>query len=251
MISRLEDNILLRHGISVLSSSSPPKHSWFTQVDQLCTKYSLPPALFLLTNPCTKMSFKKSVNAAVIDFWEGKLRSDAALLSSLKYFKPQYYSLRKPHMLWSTAGTNPYEVEKATVQARMLSGRYRCEKLRRHWSENRSGICELEPCQTEAIIGSLEHILLDCQGLSDCRTAVLSLWAEKLEPHMAIKSIFQKYIILEPEKAVQFIFDPSTFPEVITLIQHKYNEEINLIFYLTRTYCHSLHKTKLKLLGII
>ena len=251
MLSRLGDNILLHVGINVLTSSSPQKKSWFSQVNHLCSQYSLPPALELLTNPCSKNIFKNNVKSAVIDYWERKLRSEAQVLSSLKYFKPQFYSLTRPHPIWTYAGTNPYEVEKAVVQAKMLSGRYRCEKLRRHWSSNTGGYCELEPCVSNNIVGSLEHMLLDCEGLSDSRAGVLSLWRDKLADQPNILSVVMKYTVSEPTNTMQFLLDCSVLPSVIQLSQSDGSDALNLIFYLTRTFCASLHKAKFKLLGII
>ena len=75
------------------------------------------------------------------------------------------------------------------------SGRYRCEKLRRHWSQNQAGTCELEPCYKQSITGSLEHLLLDCEGLRDCRAATSSLWETKLNNFPKVKAILIKYIL--------------------------------------------------------
>ena len=49
---------------------------------------------------------------------------------------------------------------------------------------------------------------------------------------------------------IQLLLDASVLPDVIHLIQNKDTEGINLIFYLTRTYCSSLHKFKMKKLGL-
>ena len=253
MISRLENSIILKHGLNILSSNPPPPKSWFTQVNSLCAQYSLPPALSLLSQPLPKNPFKNKVKKAVFDFWEQKLRKDTSSLSSLKYFKSQFHSLSKPHLIWSSVGTNPYEVNKAVIQARMLSGRYRCEQLRRHWSNN-PGYCELEPCFTQSVGGSLEHMLLDCRhcpALGECRQSFISLCQQKLEHNSYLKNIFVKYLDNNSiENQAQFILDPSVLPDVIRLIQDKNNDAVNLIFYLTRTYCHSVHKTKMKLLGL-
>ena len=247
MISRLEGNILLRHAINILSSPSPK--SWFSQVNKLCTQYSLPSALTLLSNPLPKLSFKKTVKSAVIDFWEQKFRLDTISLSSLKYFKPEFYSLCTPHPLWTSAGTNPYEVEKSVTQARMLSGRYRCEKLRRHWSQNSDGHCELTPCSAQGLVGSIEHMLVDCAALSASRAGVLNLWQRNLEASPHLFPVVNQY--MGSEFAVQFILDPSTLPGVITARHYYGGEAIETLFNLTRTYCHTLHKTKMKLLGLI
>ena len=75
----------------------------------------------MLENPASKDIFKKQIKAHVIDYWEIKLRGEASLLPSLKYFFPNYMSLAKPHPIWTTAGSNPIEVSKAIQQAQFLS----------------------------------------------------------------------------------------------------------------------------------
>ena len=89
----------------------------------------------------------------MIDHWETKLRAEAEMLrgSSLQYFKAEYMSLSHPHLIWTTCGSNSFEVNKAVVQAKMLSGRYVTDKLSRHWSQNKSGICSLPGCTGQAI----------------------------------------------------------------------------------------------------
>ena len=78
----------------------------------------------LLEHPLSKEAFKKLAKSAVIDYWERKLRGEAALLPSLVYFKPQYHSLKKNHPILWTPKANPYEMTKAVIQLKMLSGRY-------------------------------------------------------------------------------------------------------------------------------
>ena len=113
----------------------------------------------MLQSPTPKSKFKALVKSLVIDYWEVKLRSDALSLGSLKFFHPRYMSLLKPQKLWTTCGSNPFEVNKAIVQARMLSGHYPTDKLVRHWSKNKSCVCLLPGCSGSAL-GSLEHLLL-------------------------------------------------------------------------------------------
>ena len=84
-------------------------------------------------------------------------------------------SLATPHPIWTSA-KNPYEIGKAVISARMLSGRYRTDYLSRHWSNrNPSGYCTLPGCVEQ--IGSLEHLLLYCPALADARCGVINLWA--------------------------------------------------------------------------
>ena len=177
------------NGIKILSLSSPPPKSWFCQVDSICSKYSLPSALHILLNPLPKYTFKKMSKAAVINWWEQKMRYESSQLKSLVYFKPHFYRLSRPHLIWSMAGNNPYEIVKANTQCNMLGSRYRCEKLRRHWTQNTSGFCELEPCWSNSVEGSLEHMLWDCVGLSVCRQNLFTLWHNTLDEYSQIKHI--------------------------------------------------------------
>ena len=125
MITRLgPQNILHRHACLTLEKAKPSARSWFIQIREICIKYSLPSPESLMSSTPSKSSFKKLAKSKVLDYWEAKLRSDASTLTSLSFFKPEFYSLARPHPIFSSAGNNPYEVEKACCQARMLSGRF-------------------------------------------------------------------------------------------------------------------------------
>ena len=64
----------------------------------------------------------------------------ASPLLSLRYFKPAYMSLAKPSPILTTAISQLYEVIKASIQALFLSGRYRTERLSRHFPQNPEGV---------------------------------------------------------------------------------------------------------------
>ena len=97
------------------------------------------------------------------------------MLPSLKYFHPEFMNLTKPHPIWSTAGSNPYEVSKAIQQARFLSGRYRSASLTKHWTNsNRDGYCLAETCDNQ--VETIEHILVHCKSYGDCRQRLYYLW---------------------------------------------------------------------------
>ena len=146
MVARLgPTQILHRHATHTLLSCTPTK-SWFELVRSICSLYSLPDPLLVLQNPSTKFAWKNLCKSRVIDWWEQHLRGQAALLPSLQLFKSAFMSLTTPHPIWTTANS-PYEISKAVVSARMLSGRYRTDYLSRHWSKrNPSGHCTLPGC---------------------------------------------------------------------------------------------------------
>ena len=121
MISRLgPNNILFRHGMNVLNAKIPNKHSWFSQIRCLAAQYNLPDPIFILQSPPAKLALKSLIKQKLLDFWQKKLRAEAAPLTSL--FKSNFMSLSRTHLIWTSAGRSPYVVEKANVQARMLSG---------------------------------------------------------------------------------------------------------------------------------
>ena len=164
MICHLPGSLLHQVAEHLLITAKTTSGSWFVQIRDLCLKYSLPPPLTLLRCPPSKASLKIMVKSGVISFWESKLRAEAKPLPSLQYFKPDYMSLVKPHPIWTSCGSNPFEVNKAVIQARMLSGRYITDQLARHWTSNSAGFCTLPNCSMNTY-GSLEHLLLVCPAL--------------------------------------------------------------------------------------
>ena len=141
------DNILARHAVNVLSTGNTSSKSWFWKLRSICLQYGVPHPLVWLSSQPTKVQVKTMVKAAVLQYWLTDLRSKASTLTSLKFLKTQYLGLTKCHPIYSTCGSSPWEVEKATTQARMLSGRYRVEALTGHWVAcNREGLCSLPAC---------------------------------------------------------------------------------------------------------
>ena len=150
MVSRLQNSLLHRHAYNAFTSRVK-SWSWFHQIPNICLQYQLPHPLTFLTSPLPKDRYKALIKKHVINFWEVKLRQESSALSSLKYFKPQFMSLLRPHPLLISAGSSPYEVTKAGVQAIFLSGRYRTEQLCRYWSNNQGGVCLTPSCRDQNI----------------------------------------------------------------------------------------------------
>ena len=159
MVTRLPDSVLYQiavHSLTTLKSSSL---SWFLQIRELCILYLLTTDLTLFHTPLSKASFKNLIKSKVTDYWECKLREEAAALPSLTFFRPEYMSQKEPHPLWLTCSSNAFEVNKAVVQARMLSGMCPTDKLSRHWTVNKNGYYLIPDCSGNDV-GSLEHMLL-------------------------------------------------------------------------------------------
>ena len=247
MICLLPGDPLHTRAKQVLSVSSPSCKSWFWQLRDICLLYSLPHPLSLLEAPLSKQKFKKLYKSKIMDYWETKLRQESSLLPSLKYFKPEYYSLQHPHPILWTAGSNPYEVAKSVIQCRMLSGRYPTEMLARHWSSNRQGWCLTPSCSGHQVEESLEHILLVCPSFDETRQHMLNLWLSN--SWLSITKLLTSVLCSPPASLLQFILDASVHPQVISLVQLYGNEVLQLVFHLTRSWCFSIHKQRAKLLG--
>ena len=248
MISRLPDSVLCRHAFNALNSKSS-SNSWFHQVRDLCLQYQLPHPLYILASPPTKNAYKSLIKKHVINFWEIYLRTEAAELTSLEYFKPQFMSLKTPHPLFLAAGSSPYEIAKAGVQAVMLSGRYRTERLCRFWSNNPSGYCLAPSCAGLAVSEDIEHILSSCSSLSPVRERLINFTIEYSKTVPVLSQMILGLTNPNSPLFIQFMLDCSAIPVVISSVQSLGDEVLHHLFKISRTWCYSLHRARLRLLG--
>ena len=151
----------------------------------------------------------------------------------------------KPHPIWLTAGSNPYEISKAIQQARLLSGRYRTEALTKHWSSNKSGYCQSSTCNS--VVETVEHILIHCGAYSSCKKHLYSLWLSSTNP--VVNGLVVEALSSDTAYLLQFILDCSVLPSVIIATQKHGFVILKELFYLTRTWCFSVHKQRMKMLG--
>ena len=249
MISRLPTkNILNEIAINYFSYKTICSKSWFSQIRELCLCYNLPHPLTILASPPSKEMFKRMVKSSLISHWEVKLRTDAAALPSLMFFKPAFMSLTSPHPLWSTAGSSPSKVAMATIQAQMISGRYRSQQLCSHWSPQTSGFCVL----SEACSSSLEdipHILSSCCALANIREKLLRFSLNYCVTCPEISTLVVQFCQPTNPDFCQFMLDCSVMPEVILATQVHGKWILEHLFHLSRTWVYNLHRARMKLLG--
>ena len=249
MICRLPSDPLNHHARHVLLTASYNQNSWFVQVRNLLQQYQLPHPLLLLEQKLPKEQFKKQIKAKVLDYWEIKLRQEAAFLPSLSYFNTAYYSLSKPHKLWTTAGQKPYEVSKARIQLLFLCSQYPSGSRTRHWSpENPLGLCSFPPCRIEETVETPEHILLDCAAYKLTRKKLISmcLRLKNSTSHSIAISFLTAHTASD---ALQLLLDCSSIPEVILAAQLSGEIIYNDLFYIGRSWCFSIHRERMKMLG--
>ena len=254
MLARLGDHsILQQHGRNVLLSVK--SRSWFHHIRLVAQQYDLPDPLFILQTPPPKEAWKRQCKARIISWWEKKLRGEADLLPSLPYFRPSYMSLSSPHPVWTMAET-PYEVSKACTVATMLSGRYITDHRSRHWSnKNPQGVCQL--CLVSnfpSTPGTLEHLLLECPVLSETRRSLSSHRCIYISDKPALIPIIDYHTKSTGQEGVylhmQLLLDPTTCPMVIKAAQCEGDGILSHLLYLSRTWCHSHHQKRRKLLKL-
>ena len=252
MIIRLpSDSILHRHGVHVLSTARPSAQSWFHQLRNLCLLYQLPHPLTLLHDPLKKTIFDRLIKSKVVNYWEVKLRAEAASLESVPYFQPDFMSLTRPHPIWSSCGANPFESHKAVTTSRMLSGRYLTDRLQRHWTTNKAGYCLLPSCTPQSD-GSLEHILLYCPALHAARTRMFNLCHKVSKESEELSTLIN--IVLQSDDEMlrmQFLLDCTTIPAVIRITQLSGTDTRDRLLYIGRTWCYSIHRERMNQLGLL
>ena len=124
---------------------------------------------------------------------------------------------------------------------------YCCRKdVERHFSPSCSGLCEL--CGNE--VEDLPHILLPrCPHLQQRRADLLQFTRNTLSQSAVSSRIFEQTISNKDEhRIVQFLLDPSAVPEIIAANQND-PTVLPLLFRVTTTWCYSLNRTRLQLLG--
>jgi hypothetical protein len=246
MITRSPNSIHHKHALNIYDFVTVSPKSWLHQIRDLCLHYDLPHPATLLSSPLSKERFRKVVKSKVINYWEVKLRAEAAPMTSLEFFKPRFMSLSSPHTLWTSAGSSPTKVAMATVQAKLLSGRYRTQALCSHW-QNDGRKCKLSPdCNSDE---DITHILKFCISLEQTREKLLNFTHSYCNDHQIISSIALKLCNIDNTEFCQFLLDCSVIPEVIKLFQ-QHGEIIHThLFNITRIWCYSLHRDRLKILG--
>ena len=155
---------------------------------------------------------------------------EASRLDSLLFFKPGFMSLARPHPIWSTAGSSPAKVAMATVQAQMISGRFRMEQLCSNWSKNKLGVCLLSQ-SCSMIVEDLEHILSTCIALQPTRDKLMSFTNNYCSEWPIIRNLILNHCSPASPNFCQFLLDCSSLPDVILEAQQHGSQVLDHIFH--------------------
>ena len=248
MVCRLDNNILHTVAKYVLTTCPDNSSSWFIQIKELCQQYQLPHPLTLLESSSSKETFKQLIKAQVHVYWKEKLCLESSRLDSLVFFKPQHMSLSTPHPLITSCGSNPYEINKAVIQLKLLSGRYRTDKLLAHFHKSNSPTCQLS-CNTPDALGDVQHLLVHCSALSSRRDVLFEYWDVLASTNPVCTTLVNSIKQGPEENFMQFLLDCTALPVVAQLAGEFGPEVLSTLFKMTHTYCYSIHRERLKLLN--
>ena len=107
-----------------------------------------------------------------------------------------------------------------------------------------------QTCRLDPTPGTLSYILTECSDLQPARQRVLSLWADHMQDKPNLMPVIMKYITHHDSSLfLQFLLDCTVLPDVRELKQQLGEWVHDSLLYLTRTFCFSVHKSRLKLLG--
>ena len=250
MIVRLRnDNVLHQHAKNIFTAATISKGSWFHQIRKWCLMYNLPHPSVILASLPDKISWKKLVKSKVLDYWETILRNEASQLRSLNFFKPEYMNISNVHPMFYFAGHSPINIAKASIQAVMLSGRYRCGSLTRYWDKNNDGICKASgECR---VIEDLQHIITHCIALRDTRSKLLVFTRQYcVKLPLMLQKVIEEFCHPSNPEFCSFLLDCSSFQKVICLTQILGKDVLYHLFHISRTWLYALHRQRPKLLGI-
>ncbi len=150
--------------IRQLARPQSPRRSWFMHAAEIGEEYGVDIRQQVLC-PWPKPVWKAYIRTVVVDTWRQRLVQNAGRKSTL-------HRLRHPskegraHTVWTSCKGDPYLVNKATVRAKMLVGRYQVQATQAKFANQAiSAVCKL--CQAEE--EDLPHMLTSCTALEHIR----------------------------------------------------------------------------------
>ena len=127
-----------------LAVRDPSDKSWFSSVRNILNTYWLPTAYEIFEHPPSSEEWKKQVKCQLHTHVEKQWRDDIISKSTLKYLNPEAVKVGKIHPVFATVRNNSYDVNRAKVKARLLTGTYTLQSNRAKFNQfNVSPLCQL------------------------------------------------------------------------------------------------------------
>ena len=168
-------------------------------------------------------------------------------MTSLRFLQSGFCSLQQPHPMLTYSFGNYVDARALTIQLLLLAGRYRTEKLRRHWSGNKGGFCLYQVCYNLKHIDDEEHFLLHCPALVCERRRLFNKISIYCRDKPVLSDLVCRYLHNADDLLImQFLLDASTLPDVVSAFQVHGNYILAECFKIGRLWCLSLHNARLR-----
>ena len=109
--------------------------------------------------------------------------------------------------------------------------------------------CQLS-CDQPGAIGDLHHLLIECSALSSRHDVLFYYWDAICLNNPTLSSGVTNFKLGPQDVFLQFILDCSVLPEICELVRLQGESILAVMFKITRTFCYSIHRERLKLLNI-
>lgn len=159
----INDSSSILHQICIrqLATKELSSNSWFISIVKLTFKYGLPSPHDVIQNPMKYNTWKRLVKKTVHMFWKEELETAAKEKPTLQLIHQEIPS-------WEHVEMNPYAVDRARLQARILTETFTLQKHRAKFYKESPNcrLCLLEPEDSA-------HMLLRCPALQLTRCSAL------------------------------------------------------------------------------
>ncbi|CAC5361725.1 unnamed protein product [Mytilus coruscus] len=133
--------------------------------------YGLPSITQLQKNTPKKEHWKNTIKIKVDKFWNEKTLADVENKSSLTFLNTSNLEPNKPHHVWNVKQLQRFELRKAIIKARVMTGTYILQADKYKFAHyNVEATCQLCCSGNEDVI----HFLTTCPILSTTREKYFS-----------------------------------------------------------------------------
>ena len=185
---------------------------------------------------------KKMCSAHVLYCWFKSLREQAAKLISPRYLRVDFLGLTQVHSMFRLGPPTGWETQKLTIQARLLSERFKLEAL------SYLSFCVL---QTTFFVGR-QHLVTvgtfryfwPCPSLSSVRNAFMELclnFIYRFHPRLMML-----VSVCLHDNFHQFWLDCSIIPKIIFKVQRSSEEVLAILFQSRRNFWYTFHKERIR-----
>ncbi|CAC5418282.1 unnamed protein product [Mytilus coruscus] len=145
--------------------------SFFSRIQEILKYYNLPTVSEFKDQLLSKMQWKKDINRTIANKWSTILQEEMKEKSTLKRYNTQMLKIHETHPVWKTLPPLTYEVKKANIKARLLTGTYLLqEHVQRFTGNTEEQKCQLCQIEKEDIV----HFILRCPALNEKKTKGLT-----------------------------------------------------------------------------